>query len=154
MFFRIRDRRLAPARIQKGEGAMARKVLMSELTVLDDGTARYRLASGCFGRSDWNWKSQCPDSANPERVFEYKLSPTQLFELKTFLNRQEVKEISDFMNAAPIFNDFDIENPRPERSQHIVVLAFMPDHFELQQHPALIHVVCVAKGIEAVASNG
>jgi hypothetical protein len=151
--FRIRERRLDPAPIQKGEEAMPRKVLMSELTVLDDGVARYRVASGCFGHSEWTWKSQCPDSANPERVFEYKLSPTQLFDLKTLLDRQAVKEISDFMNAAPIFNDFDIEIPRPERSQHILVLAFMPDHFELQQHPALIHLVCQAKDIEAVASN-
>ena len=150
---KIRERRLDTAPIQRGEEALPRRVLMSELTVLDDGTARYRLASGCFGRSDWNWKSQCPDSATPERIFAYKLSPTQLFELKTLLDRQEVKEISDFMNAAPIFNDFDIEIPRPGRSQHIVVLAFMPDHLELQQHPALIHVVCQAKEIEAVASN-
>ena len=57
------------------------------------------------------------------------------------------------MNAAPILNDFDIEIPREERSQHIRVLAFMPNHIELQRHPALIHVVCKAKGIETAASN-
>ena len=151
--FRMRERQLDPAAIQKGEGAMPRKLLMSELIVLDDGTARYRFTSGCFGRSDWNWKSQCPGSAGPERVIEYKLSPAQLFELQTLLDLQEVKDISDFMNAAPILNDFDIEIPREERSQHIRVLAFMPNHIELQRHPALIHVVCKAKGIETAASN-
>ena len=153
IIFRIRERQLDPAPIQKGEEALPRKVLLSELTVLDDGTARYRLASGCFGRSDWNWKSRCPGSASSGKVFQFKLSPTQLIEIKTLLDRQEVKEISDFMNAAPIFDDFDIEIPRTEGSQHIIVLAFMPDHIELHQHPALIHVVCTAKGIETAASN-
>jgi hypothetical protein len=153
IIFRIRERQLDPAPIQKGEEAALRKVLMSELSVLDDGTARYRVATGCFGRLNWDWKSQCSDSASSEKIFEYKLSPTQLLELKALLERQEVQGISNFMNAAPIFDDFDIEIPRPERSQHIVVLTFMPDHFELQQHPALTHVVCKAKGIEAAASN-
>jgi len=151
--FRMRERQLDPTAIQKGEEAMPRKLLMSELIVLDDGTVRYRVASGCFSRSDWDWKSKCPGSASPGMVFHYKLSPAQLFELRTLLERQEVKDISDFMNAAPIFNDFDIEIPRGERSQHIRVLAFMPNHIELQQHPALIQVVCNAKGIESAVSK-
>jgi len=151
--FRIRERRLDPTPIQKREEALPRKVLLSELTVLDDGTAHYRVASGCFGRSEWTWKSQCSGSPSPGSVFEYRLSPTQLFELESLLERQEVQGISNFMNAAPIFDDFDIEIPRPEGLQHILVLAFMPEHFDLRQHPALIHVVCNAKGIEALASN-
>jgi hypothetical protein len=151
--FRIRERQQDPAPIQKGEAAIPRAVLMSELTVLDDGKVRYRVASGCFGRLDWDWKSKCPASASSGKVFQYTLSPTQLSELKTLLDRQEVKEISDFMNAGPIFDDFDIEIPRQERSQHIHVLAFMPDHIELRQHPALVHVICKAKGIERAASN-
>ncbi len=151
--FRMRERQLDPTAIQKGEEAMPRKLLMSELIVLDDGTVRYRVASGCFSRSDWDWKSKCPDSASPGMVFQYKLPLTQLFDLQTLLDRQEVKDISDFMNAAPIFNDFDIEIPREERSQHIRVIAFMPNHIEFQQHSSLIHVVCIAKGIEATASK-
>jgi hypothetical protein len=153
LIFRIRERQQDPAPIPKGEAPMPRAVLMSELTVLDDGKVRYRVASGCFGRLDWDWKSKCPGSANSEKIFQYSLSPTQLSELKTLLDRQEVKEISDFMNAAPIFDDFDIEIPRQERSQHIHVLAFMPNHIELRQHPALVHVICKAKGIERAASN-
>jgi len=151
--FRIRERQLDPAPIQKGEEAMPRKVLMSELTVLDDGTVRYRVASGCFGRLDWDWKSNCPSGASSRKVFQNKLSATQFSELTSLLDRQEIKEISDFMNAAPIFDDFEIEIPRQERSQDIHVLAFMPSHIELQQHPALIQVVCEAKGIERAASN-
>jgi hypothetical protein len=149
--FRIRERQEDPASIQKGEEVMPRAVLMSELTVLDDGTARYRAASGCFGRLDWNWKSQCPSGASPRKVVQAMLSSNQLSELKALLDRQEVKEITDFMNAAPIFDDFDIEIPRQERSQHIQVLAFMPNHIELRQHPALVHVVCEAKEIERAA---
>lgn len=152
--FRIRERQEDPAPFQKGEEAMPRAVLMSELTVLDDGTVRYRVTSGCFGRLDWDWKSKCPVYAGSEKVFQYKLSPTQLSELKTLLDRQEVKEISNFMNAAPIFDDFDIEMPRQERSQHIKVLAFMSNHIEMRQHPALLHVVCEAKKIERAASDG
>ena len=151
--FRIRERQEDLAPIQKGEEPIHRAILMSELTVLDDGTVRYRVAPGCFGRLDWDWKSQCPSDARSRKVFQSKLSPTQLYELKAFLDRQEVKEISDFMNAAPIFDDFDIEIPRQERSQHVQVLAFMPNHIEIRQHPALLHVVCEAKEIERAAAN-
>jgi hypothetical protein len=151
--FRLRERQQDPAPIQKGETAMPRAVLMSELTVLDDGKVRYRVASGCFGRLDWDWKSKCPGSASSGKVFQYHLPPIQLSELKTLLDRQEVKEISDFMNAAPIFDDFDIEIPRQERSQRLNVLAFMPNHIELRQHPALVYVICKAKDIERAASN-
>ena len=152
--FRVRERQLDPSPIQRGEEPLPRKVLLSELTVVDDGTVRYRVASGCFGRLDWNGKSQCPGSANSGKVSQYKLSSTQFSELKTLLDRQEVQEISDFMNAGPNFDDFDIEIPCQERSQHIQVLAFMPNHIELREHPALIHVVCKAKMIETAASNG
>jgi hypothetical protein len=151
--FRMRERQMDPAPIQKGEEALPRKVLLSEVTVLDDGTVRYRVASGCFGRSDWGWISQCPGSASSGKVLQYKLPSTQLYELRTLLDRQEVKEISDFMNAAPIFDDFEIEIPLQEGSQHVLVFAFMPNHIELQQHPALLHVICKAKRIEAAASN-
>jgi len=153
MIFRMRERRQDPAPMEKSGGPVAGGVLLSELTVLGDGTVRYRIASGCFGRLKWDWKSQCPTGANSSKVFQGKLSSNELMELKAFLERQDVKDISDFMNAAPIFDDFDIEIPREQRSQHIQVLAFLPNHVELQQHPALALLVCEAKKIEGVASN-
>ena len=57
------------------------------------------------------------------------------------------------MNAAPIPHDYEIEIARAEGVQGIQVLAFMPTHIELKQHPALLHLVCEAREIERLASS-
>jgi hypothetical protein len=153
MLFRVREWRKDSMTAPKGDATMPPAFLQSELTVRDDGEVRYRVALGCFDRLHWDWKSKCLVSADFEKVFQYSLSPTQLAELRTLLDRQEVKEISDFMNAAPIFDDYNIEISRQEHSQRITVLAFMPSHIELQQHPALTHVICKAKEMERTSST-
>ena len=69
------------------------------------------------------------------------------------LNRKEVAHAPDcFCNAAPIPDDYAIEIPRQDATQKISVTAFMPEHFELREHPAITYLVCEAKMIEGKLS--
>jgi hypothetical protein len=146
--FRVRERRPGSIATGRAGTSMSAPVFISLLTVLEDGKVEYRFVPDCLDRLHWN----CPDRSS-EKLFRYEMAPTQLSELKTLLERQEVKLVSDFMNAAPIFHDYDVEIPRSEEVQDIQVLAFMPGHIELQQHPALLHLICKAKEIERLASS-
>jgi hypothetical protein len=147
---RVRERSGGPGAFVK-EGAETKKAdsnFTSILTVLDDGNVEYRVVSDCFDRSRWS----CPPSAL-EKVFHYALTTQQFAEFRNLLERQEIREVADFLNAAPISNDYDIEIPRPEGVQRVQILAWMPNHLELEQHPALIYLVCKAKEIEHRASG-
>jgi hypothetical protein len=151
--FRVRERRRGSINTGNAGTTIAATttsapVFMSLLTVLEDGKVEYRSVPDCFDRLHWN----CPDSSS-EKLVRYEMAPTELSELKTLLERHEVKQVSDFMNAAGSFDDYDIEIPRSEGVQHIRVLAFMPSHIELQQHPALLYLICKAKEIERPASS-
>jgi len=144
---RVRERRRDPL-ASASTGNMPPPVFTSLLAVLEDGKVEYQSVPDCFDRLRWS----CPPSAS-EKAFHFELTPPQISELKTLLERQEVKQASDFMNAAPIFDDYDIEIRRPEGVQEIRILAFMPSHVELQQHPALRHLICKAREIEHLASS-
>ncbi len=148
--FRVRERSDGrdPALTEGAKIKMSVSGFTTRLTVLDDGMAEYRVVPDCFDRLLWS----CSHSA-PERVFQYALTPQQISELKTLLERPEVKQISDFMNAAPIFDDYDIAIPRSEDVQKIQALAWMPSHIEVQTHPALLHVICKTKEIEHLATG-
>jgi hypothetical protein len=137
----------------------------SELTVLDDGKVQYRLAPGCSKRSSavrtrsqvasesWNWRETCPGSQLSEKLYEYALAPEDLSQLKGLLDREEVKQVRGcFCNAAPIFGDYAIEIPRSDSTQKLAVVAFMPQHIELREHPALTYLVCMARKIEQQVS--
>ncbi len=141
--FRVRERRAKSAVAISGGTTAPASDLISLLTIFEDGKIEYRYATDCFDRSHWS----CPSSGSG-KVLHDELSPSKLSELQGLLDRQDVKHISDFMNAAPIFDDYDLEIARPDGVQNIQVLAFMPDHVELQQHPALLHLICRGKEIE------
>jgi hypothetical protein len=145
---RIRERYIVPATAATGDGRSADGFAQatsdtSLLTVFDDGKVEFRVAKDCSNRVNWS----CPGSASAEPL-RYEMDPAQFSELKALLGRAEVKRASDFLNAAPIFDDYDIEIPRGEGVEEIQALALMPSHFELQQHPALLYLVCKAKEIE------
>jgi hypothetical protein len=148
--FRVRERSDGRDSVITGSATtrMSSSGFTSLLTVLDDGTAEYRVVPDCFDRLLWS----CSHSAS-ERVFPYALTPPQLSDLKALIERPEVKQVSDFMNAAPTFDDYDVDIPHSDNVQHIQILAWMPSHIELQQHPALLYLVCKAKEIEHLASG-
>jgi hypothetical protein len=141
-------------------------VLSSELTVFDDGGVEYRTAPGCSSRflpaeipksrvtvESWNWRETCPGSQRTETKAEYSLTHEELSYLMELLNRKAVAHAADcFCNAAPISDDYAIEIPREDSIQKVSVTAFMPEHFELREHPAITYLVCEAKMIEGKLS--
>jgi hypothetical protein len=125
----------------------------SQLTVGEDGSVIYREALACQGPIEDTPLGKWPSEGNPNQVFPAQLSASELADLTTLLNRQDVKEIRDFLNQAPIFDNYEIHVKHGKDEQHILVTAFMPDHFELKQKPALTQLICRAKGIAARASS-
>jgi hypothetical protein len=144
---RVRERWSGPVSGQK-DGGTTQPSFTSLLTVLSSGQADFDIAEGCFDRSRWD----CP-AAESHKTLHYQMSAAEISELETLLQRNEVKQASDFMNAVPISNDYEIQIPRPDSVQNIEVLAWMPDHVEVRQHPALLHLICAAKEIEHRASS-
>ena len=133
----------------------------SELTVFDDGKVEFRFAPGCVNRfnlaempkshvsvESWNWRENCPGSERIEKTFDYTLKPAELARLKQLLGRDEVKQLRDcFCNAAAGIGDYDIEIPRTDSTQKIPVLGFMPEHYELREHPEITYLICEARTI-------
>jgi len=81
------------------------------------------------------------------RVQNLALSQAALAQLQTFLDRPEVKQLRDFMNAGPGIGDYDIEIHRVSEVQHIPVVSLMPEHTELKRDPTLLQLICKAKEI-------
>jgi hypothetical protein len=73
--------------------------------------------------------------------------------LKTFLDRADVKGIGSFMNAGPGAGDFKIAIARPSDTQNIDVISLMPNHVQLVEYPALIHLICKAKDMARISSK-
>jgi hypothetical protein len=167
--FRVRERKggvamhlSEPRNASKGNSASLSQdsVSISELTVLDDGTVKYRLAPGCPSRiipADLAKSHEAAESWTgsqaTERVYEYSLPPAKFARLKELLDRQEVTHaMGSFMNAGPGVGDFEIEISRSDATQRIPILSFMPQHYELREHPAITYVICEAKTIEQAQS--
>jgi hypothetical protein len=128
----------------------------SELTVLESGEVVYRTSAvaPCLGQlGDPPWALRWDAPSDPKSVFRYKLSLVELTELRTFLDRADVKAISSFLNAGPGVGDFKIAIARPAGTQNIDVLSLMPQHVQLLEYPALIHLICKAKDMGRIASN-
>ena len=128
----------------------------SELTVFESGEVVYRTSAvapclGQVGNPPWGFRWDAP--SGPKSVFHYKLSLLELTQLRTFLDRADVKAISSFMNAGPGVGDFKIAIARPAGTQNIDVLSLMPKHVQLLEYPALIHLICTAKDMGRIASN-
>jgi hypothetical protein len=125
----------------------------SLLTVTEDGSITYREALSCQGTVENTPQGQWPSPGNPDQTYTEKLSAAELQELKSFLDSQDVKEIRDFLNQAPIFDNYKIEIKRGKDTQHVMVLAFMPEHAELKQKSALTQLICRGKKIAAQANH-
>lgn len=106
---------------------------------------------GQVGDPPWGLRWDAPSGS--KAVFRYRLSVQEFEQLKTFLDRADVKGIGSFMNAGPGVGDFKIAIARPSGTQNIEVLSLMPNHVQLVKYPALIHLVCKAKAMARIPSN-
>lgn len=77
----------------------------------------------------------------------FALSQSALAQLRSFLDRPEVAQLRDFMNASVGVGDYDIEIHRASGVQRIPVMSLMPEHDELKRDPTLFLLICKAKGI-------
>ena len=129
------------------------RALLSELSVFDDGRVFYTSShteSGCSILAAWN----CPVNETQVSSAEYKLSDTEMNSLRELLDNTAVRSAQPFYNAAPIADNFDIEITRASGVQRLPILAFMPGHVELRQHPALLYLVCKSKELAHLAAEG
>src|SRR5712692_4803028 len=105
-------------------------ITYSELTVFDSREVVYQISTvvPCLGQvvdPPWGFRWDAPDGT--KAVFRYRLSLLEFEQLKTFLDRADIKGIDSFMNAGPGVGDFKI--------------------------PALIHLVCKAKDMARISSK-
>ena len=77
----------------------------------------------------------------------FALSQSALAQLRSFLDRPEVKQLRDFMNAGGGVGDYDIEIYRASGVQRIPIMSLMPEHDELKRDPTLLQLICKAKEI-------
>ena len=117
----------------------------SELTVFSDGQVQ-----------KVNWS--VPPCSDPVLASEWKapvgskarrfmLPQGALKQLQSFLDRPEVKDLRDFLNAGSGVGDYDIEIHRASGVQRVPVFSLMPSHYSLMQDPTLLRVICRAKEI-------
>jgi hypothetical protein len=125
----------------------------SRVTVDEEGGVLYRESIRCNGRVEKGPLGTWPAPGNPNEIYPLQLSDSELKSLISFLNTQEVRDITDFMNAGPIFDNYEILIRRGDHQQRIKVLAFLPSHYSLREHPALTQLICRAKEIAGRASQ-
>jgi hypothetical protein len=131
-------------------------ITYSELTVFDSRKVVYQISTvvPCLGQVvDPPWGLRWDAPGGRRAVFRYRLSVPEFEQLKTFLDRADVKGIGSFMNAGPGVGDFKIAIARPSGTQNIEVLSLMPNHVQLVKNPALIHLVCKAKDMARISSK-
>jgi hypothetical protein len=132
-------------------------ITYSEITVFDSREVVYRISTEvpCRGPQVGDpplarrWEAPSGTAA----VFRYRLSTLEFEQFKAFLERADVQSIHSFMNAGPGVGDFKVAIARSAGTQNIDVVSLSPDHFQLVNDPALIHVVCKAKEIGRMASS-
>jgi hypothetical protein len=131
-------------------------ITYSELTVFESREVVYHVSTvvPCLGQVvDPPWGLRWDTPGGTKAAFRYRLSLPDFEQLKTFLDRADVKAIDSFMNAGPGVGDFKIAITRPSGTQNIEVLSLMPNHDQLVKNPALIHLVCRAKDIARISSK-
>jgi hypothetical protein len=114
-------------------------ITYSELTVFDSREVVYQISMvvpclGQVGDPPWGLRWDAPSGS--KAVFRCRLSVQEFEQLKTFLDRADVKGIGSFMNAGPGVGDFKIAIARPSGTQNIEVLSLMPNHVQLVSHSA------------------
>jgi hypothetical protein len=131
-------------------------ITYSELTVFDSREIVYRISTvvPCLGQvvnppATRRWDAPSGTAA----VFRSTLSAPEFEQLKIFLTRADVQGIQSFMNAGPGVGDFKVAITRPAGTQIIEVISLAPDHFQLVDDPALIHLICKAKEMARSASR-
>jgi hypothetical protein len=131
-------------------------ITYSELTVFDSREVVYQISTvvPCLGQVvDPPWGLRWDAPSGTKAVFRYRLSVAEFEQLKTFLDRADVKAIDSFLNAGPGVGDFKIAITRPSGTQNIEVLSLMPNHDQLVKNPALVHLVCRAKDMARISSK-
>jgi hypothetical protein len=128
----------------------------SEVTVFDSREVEYRISTvvRCLGQpADPSSVSRWDPPADTAKVFRATLAAPDFEQFKAFLDRADVRDLHDFMNAGPGVGDFKIAITRAAGPQNIEVLSLLPNHVELLERPALIHLVCQAKEMARRASR-
>ena len=131
-------------------------ITYSELTVFYSQEVMYQISEvvPCLGQVvDLPWGLRWDAPSGTKAVFRYRLSVPEFEQLKTFLDRADVKAIDSFMNAGPGVGDFKIAIARPSGTQNIEVLSLLPNHDQLVKNPALILLVCRAKDLARISSK-
>jgi hypothetical protein len=77
----------------------------------------------------------------------FALSQSTLAQLRNCLDRPEVAQLRDFMNAGGGVGDYEIEIHRASGVQQTLVMSLMPEHDELKRDPTLLQLICKAKEI-------
>lgn len=131
-------------------------ITYSEVTVFDSREVVYQISTvvPCLGQVGdpplaHRWEAPSGTAA----VFRYRLSAPEFEQLKTFLDRADVQGIHSFMNAGPGVGDFKVAIARPAGTQNIDVVSLSPNHFQLVNDPALIHLICKAKEMARISSG-
>ena len=131
-------------------------ITYSQVTVFDSREVVYQISTAvpCLGQAGdpplaLRWEAPSGTAA----VFRYRLSAPEFDQLKTFLERADVQGIHSFMNAGPGVGAFKVAIARPTGTQNIDVVSLSPDHFQLINDPALIHLICKAKEMARISSG-
>ena len=75
-------------------------------------------------------------------------------EFRQLLERDDVRQLTSFMNAGPGEGDFAILIDRGNATQTIDVVSLLPTHRELVDRPALLNVICAsARLVTSVARS-
>jgi hypothetical protein len=138
------------------QGPFERVINYSELVVFDSHEAVYRTSrdARCHGEAgDPAWMLRWEAPGEQAAAFRYTLSGKEFEELKSFMERADIKELESFRNAGPGVGDFKITIARPTGSQDIDVVSLMPTHYSLVEKPALIHLICMAKAMARRSPN-
>jgi hypothetical protein len=126
----------------------------SELTVFSNGQVQkvnwsVPPCSDPALASEWKVPALASEWKAPvgSKIRRFMLSQSSIKQLQSFLDRPEVRDMSDFFNAGPGVGDYDIEIHRASGVQRVPVLSLMPSNISLKQDPTLLCVICRAKEI-------
>jgi hypothetical protein len=141
----VRERLHGPFASNCPVGKVAYGISYSVISVFADGRGSETVwfvtpCSDATGMSEWT----APTNA---KTNDFELSADALAKLRSFLDRSEVKSLRDFLNAGGGVGDYDIEIHRLSGVQRIPIVSLMPEHDELKRDPALLQVICKAKGL-------
>jgi hypothetical protein len=115
----------------------------SRLSVFHDRRVSLEVAEQtvCRDTTDNVWWEEPKVPRVGSRTFRYRLPDKEFDQIKALLESPSVKELATFANAGPGVGDFKLAIDRSSRTQNVIVIGLMPNHYSLQQDPALLHVI-------------